>query len=139
VNNLNKILVIALALAQHGASAQTAAKAPLAFPSQVTAELVPTNAVQILNFTGTNLTDHAVKILGYSASCGCTTLDSRGESIPAGGTMQYRVKIAKARATVEYAEITDEKTNVYQVVFRVKAKGPATSANKDSLNTKQSQ
>ena len=97
MNNLNKILVIALALAQHGASAQTAAKAPLAFPSQVTAELVPTNAVQILNFTGTNLTDHAVKILGYSASCGCTTLDSRGESIPAGGTMRYQGENRKSK------------------------------------------
>jgi hypothetical protein len=46
------------------------------------------------------------------------------------GNNAVQGEIAKARATVEYAEITDEKTNVYQVVFRVKAKGAATSATK---------
>ena len=146
--NLKKTLLILLALTGFEATAQVASnippavpgaqsaiKIPLAFPSEVTVELIKTNAVQVLTFTGTNLTDHAVKILGYGASCGCTTVDSKGQTIPANGKMEYRVKIARTQPAVEYANILDESTNIYQVTFKVKA-APSSTTNSPAANHK---
>jgi len=136
------VIVASLALMTAGAFAQTvnpvkkAGLVPLSFPTEVDITLNSSNSVQMLSFTGTNLTDHAVKIVGYGASCGCTTVDSKGPVIPANGKMEYRVKITRKAPATEYATIVDEQTNLYVVVFKVKplATSPETETNKP--NTK---
>ncbi len=124
--NKTKLLILTVLVftgygvyAQPGTQPGTASPVPLSFPSEVEVLLVPTNQVQVLTFTGTNATDRAVNILGYGASCGCTTVEAKGMLIPAHGKMEYRVKIARSKATTEYAIIVDANTNIYVVTFRV--------------------
>ena len=63
------VIVASLALMTAGAFAQTvnpvkkAGLVPLSFPTEVDITLNSSNSVQMLSFTGTNLTDHAVKIV----------------------------------------------------------------------------
>ena len=104
---------------QNPPPARQAQPVPLAFPQELSARLAAGNSPQVFSFYGTNLTDHDVKIIGYGASCGCTTVESAGETVPARGKLAFRAKLTKTRPAVEYAMILDEQTNMYQVIFKV--------------------
>ena len=91
----------------------------LAFPSQEVVQLDKTTNVQYLSFTATNLTDKPVAMLGYAASCGCTTVDSKGTIFAPNGTINFQVKLSKTKPASEYANIMDQFTNLYQVTFIV--------------------
>ncbi len=92
---------------------------PLAFPSELEQPLVTTNIQQVFIFFGTNLTDRAVHIAGYGASCGCTTVETKTDVVPPMGKLEFRAKLNKTKPAQEYAMILDDKTNMYQVIFKV--------------------
>jgi len=92
---------------------------PLAFPSELEQPLVTTNIEQVFTFFGTNLTDRAVQIVGYGASCGCTTVEIKTDVVPPKGKLEFRAKLNKTKPAQEYAMILDDKTNLYQVTFKI--------------------
>jgi Protein of unknown function (DUF1573) len=100
------------------ATAATAANRPLAFPQAVEQPL-GTNKVQILQFTATNLTSEAVFIVGYEASCGCTSLDSKSMIVPPHSTLKFRAQIARTHPAMETVTIQDDQTNRYTIMLKV--------------------
>jgi len=91
---------------------------PLDFPKSLQQPLLA-GKPQTVTFFGTNQTSSPVKLAGYTSSCGCTAVEARGDTVPAKGTLEFRITISKNVPSAEYALIQDQYTNMYQVMIKI--------------------
>lgn len=91
---------------------------PLAAPKEVS-KAVQLAALQVVDFSVTNITDKAVAIKGYTVGCECTSLLSAGDTVQPHGTLNFRASIRKTTPAVEYVFIQDQYTNWYTVAIKL--------------------
>jgi hypothetical protein len=65
----------------------------------------------------TNTLPRSVEIVGYTASCECTHVESTGSVIPPLGQVKVRALINRGEPTVQFVILQDAGTNLYETLL----------------------
>ncbi len=117
MKTLIPILCVAAGLCLAAGPGEGSAAKPLGVPKQASVIFEAGKTNYAITYSVTNTLPRSVEIVGYTASCECTHVESTGSVIPPLGQVKVRALINRGEPTVQFVILQDAGTNLYETLL----------------------